>query len=68
MHSTKQMKRLHEKTRELNPKIAELLFRAICYLLELNNWKDITYPQILETKPLKIEVQGIITGLAEIRS
>lgn len=62
MHSTRELGRLISEVKELAPKTGEILFRAICFLLRVNDWDAITYKNILERVPTRLELHGTLIG------
>jgi hypothetical protein len=62
MHSKRALETLYGEATSLVPKIAEVLFRAICFILEVANWEKIPYKGILEKVPLRVELEAILVG------
>lgn len=62
MHSTRELGKLISEVKELAPKTGEILFRAICFLLEVNGWDAVAYQNILERVPTRLELHGTIIG------
>lgn len=62
MHSKKRLDILHKEASDLVPKIAEILFRAICFLLGIAEWDKIPYKKIMEKVPLRIELEATLIG------
>jgi len=62
MHSTKELKGLRELVSTYTPKIGEVLFRAICYLLGFENWETMQHGAILREFPMRGELQGYLIG------
>jgi len=62
MHSRRELKAPHKKAVELAPITAEVLFRAISYILGLKGWKRITHRDILEKVPMRIELEATLVG------
>jgi len=62
MHSRYGLDKLLKEAEDLTPKTAEILFRAICFILELEEWKTISHTPILAQVPMRIEVEGHLVG------
>lgn len=62
MHSTCKLGKIGKEINELTPKLAETLFRAVCYLLDFNDWNSLSYREILANVPLRLEVEGKLVG------
>lgn len=62
IHSKHELGALHKEALELAPRTAEVLFRAIGYILELKRWEHITYKHILEKVPMRIELEATLVG------
>jgi len=62
MHSTKPLSELQQLAVIYAPKTAEVLFRAIMYLSEFEDWSSVKYPTILREFPMRGEVQGFLIG------
>jgi hypothetical protein len=62
MHSTKQLHLLQNQVSIYTPKIGEVLFRAICFLLGFENWETMEHGAILREFPMRGELQGLLTG------
>jgi len=60
MHSKEDFGKLHAEATELSPEIGEVLYRAICYLLGIEQWKTVTYKKILEKVPMRIELEATL--------
>jgi hypothetical protein len=62
MHSTQPLSKILGEAKELTPKIAEALFRAICFVIDMENWNSLPYKPILENVPMRMEVEGNLVG------
>jgi len=62
MHSKHELRPLVTEALQVAPKTAEVLFRAICYILELERWDEIVYRSILEKFPIRIELEATLVG------
>jgi hypothetical protein len=62
MHSTRQLGKLRNHARQLTPKLAGTLFRAICLLLDFPDWNTLKYTEALEVVPTRLEVEGKLCG------
>jgi len=60
MHSREGFGKLHAEATELSPKIGEVLYRAICYLLGIEQWETVAYKKILEKIPMRIELEATL--------
>jgi hypothetical protein len=60
MHSREDFGKLRAEATELSPKIGEVLYRAICYLLGIEQWETIEYRGILEKIPMRIELEAAL--------
>lgn len=58
MHSTCELGKIQREANELTPKLAETLFRAICFVLDIEDWNNIPYKPTLESIPIRLEVEG----------
>lgn len=62
MHSTRQLSEILSEAKELAPKMAEALFRAICFVIDMENWNILSYKPVLENVPMRIEIEGYLVG------
>lgn len=62
MHSKEKLENIQKEVSDAVPKLAEVLFRAICFALGLKEWKKVPYKVILEQIPLHIELEAILVG------
>lgn len=62
MHSKKQLNLLQNEVSIYTPKLAEVLFRAICFLLGFEDWETIKHGLILREFPMRGELQGVLIG------
>jgi len=62
MHSKEKLENIQKEVSDAVPKLAEVLFRAICFALGLKEWKKVPYKVILEQMPLRIELEAILVG------
>jgi len=62
MHSKEKLGRLHSDAVELSFRIGEVLFRAICYLVGIEQWESIEYRKILEKVPMRIELEATLVN------
>jgi len=62
MHSKRKLKELRKKTLNLTQKISEILFKAVCFLLEVKGWNRIPHKRILEKIPLRVELEVTLVG------
>lgn len=62
VHSRKGLGTLRKEVVDLVPRISEVLFRAICFLLGIAEWDKIPYKGILEKVPLRIELEAVLVG------
>jgi hypothetical protein len=62
MHSTCELGKIGQEANELTPKLAESLFRAICFALDFQDWNSLPYKEALENVPLRLEVEGKLIG------
>jgi hypothetical protein len=62
MHSKRELGALHKEASKLAPRTAEVLFRAIGYILELKGWEGVAYKYILEKVPARIELEATLVG------
>jgi hypothetical protein len=62
MHSTKTMSEVQELTVTYAPKTAEILFRAILFVSEFEDWSTIKYSTILREFPIRGELRGLLIG------
>jgi len=62
MHSTKDLRELQDLVSRCTPKTAEALFRAVCFLLEFEEWETMTHGAILKEFPTRGELQGVLIG------
>lgn len=60
MHCKERFERLHAEATELTPKIGEVLFRAICYILEIEQWETATYNGLLLKVPIRLELEAML--------
>jgi hypothetical protein len=62
MHSTKKLGELRELVATHIPDTGEVLFKAICFLLEFEDWETMTHGKILREFPMRGELQGYLIG------
>jgi hypothetical protein len=62
MHSTKQLHLLQNQVSVYTPKIGEVLFRAICFLIRFEDWETMKHGAILREFPMRGELQGLLIG------
>ena len=62
MHSTKKLRELSESVATYTPKTGEILFRAICFLVEFANWESMAHGAILKEFPIRGELRAILLG------
>ena len=62
MHSTKRLSELTELVMSYTPKTGEVLFRAICFLLEFEDWKTMKHGAILREFPTRGELHTFLVG------
>lgn len=62
MHAKERLHKLGKDVQELTPRMAEILFRAICFLLKIEDWKTVNYRGILEQIPMRIELMATLVG------
>ncbi len=62
MHGKKRLEKLREEVAELNPEIAEVLFRAICFIMGIDEWKEMNYRGVFEVTPLRVELEATLVG------
>lgn len=62
LHSTCELGKIGQEINELTPKLAETLFRAVCFVLDFEDWVSLPYKEILESVPLRLEVEGRLLG------
>lgn len=62
VHGKKKLDEMRKEVFELTPKLAEVLFRAICFLLGIEEWSKVPHKVILEQIPLRIELEAILVG------
>ena len=62
LHSTCELGKVNDDTRQLTPKLGEILFRAVCLLLDFPDWNTLEYREAFESIPMRLEVEGKITG------
>ena len=62
MHSTKPLLELQQLAATYAPKTGEILFRAILYMSEFEDWSTIKYKTILKDVEMRGEVQGLLIG------
>jgi hypothetical protein len=62
MHSKCELSKIQNDALELTPKLAETLFRAICFVLDIEDWQSLPYRSILENVPIRIEFEGKLVG------
>jgi len=62
IHSLKPLFTLQEEVNEYTAILAEILFRAICYVSEVESWYEIPYQRILYQEPLRIRLEAILIG------
>jgi hypothetical protein len=62
MHSAEPTKTLQELASECSPKVGEVLFRSVCYLLEFREWKTMTYNPVFQPFPFRGELQCTLYG------
>jgi hypothetical protein len=62
MHAKKSLYELDKEALELTPKIAEVLFRAICFLLKIEEWNQLPYRSILRPGSVRIELETTLIG------
>lgn len=58
MHGKCELGKIQNDAIELTPKLAETLFRAICFVLDIEDWQSLPYRSILESVPIRIEIEG----------
>lgn len=62
MHSIQTLTELIPHVERLAPKIGEILFRTILFLLKVDRWNTETYKPILEQVPTRLELHGTLFG------
>ena len=62
MHSTIELGKIAAEAGELTPKLAEILFRGICFALDFEDWNSLPYKETLESVPIRLELQGKLIG------
>ena len=62
LHSTCELGEIGQEIKELTPKLSETLFRAVCFVLDFEDWINLPYKEILESAPLRMEVEGRLLG------
>lgn len=62
MHSRMKLQELQPLISEYAPKTGEVLFRAICYVSEFDEWETIPHGAILKEFPLRGELQCLLIG------
>jgi hypothetical protein len=62
MHSTKRLSELIGIVTTFAPKTGDVLFRAICFLLEFENWKEMKHEAILREFPMRGELHALLVG------
>jgi hypothetical protein len=62
MHSKENLRKLHAEATELSPRIGEVLYRAISYLLGIKQWENIEYRKIFEKVPMRIELEATLVN------
>lgn len=62
MHSKEDFGKLHAEATELLPEIGEVLYRAICYILGIEQWETAAYKKILEKIPMRIELEATLVN------
>lgn len=62
VHSKRELSKIRDEAVELTPRIAEILYRTICYVLDIEEWDTMSYKTILEQVPIRIEVEGALVG------
>ena len=62
MHSTKRLSQLIGPATTFAPKTGEVLFRAICFLLEFEDWNVMKHGAILREFPMRGELHALLVG------
>jgi hypothetical protein len=62
MHSTKRLSELIALVTTYAPKAGEVLFRAVCFLLEFEDWKVMKHGAILREFPMRGELHTMLIG------
>lgn len=62
MHSTCELSKIGEEAKELTPQLIEVLFRAICFVLDFDDWNSLRINEILESVPVRMEFEGNLIG------
>lgn len=62
MHAKCELGKIQNDAIELTPKLAETLFRAILFLLDIEDWQRLPYKEILESIPIRMEIEGKLLG------
>ena len=62
MHSTKRLSELIGLVTSYAPKTGEVLFRAVCFLLEFEDWKAMKHGAILREFPMRGELHTLLLG------
>lgn len=62
MHSTKRLSELIGLVTTYAPKTGEVLFRAVCFLLEFEDWQLMKHGAILREFPMKGELHASLVG------
>jgi hypothetical protein len=62
MHSAEPTKVLLELASKCSSETGEVLFRSVCYLLEFEDWKTVTYNEVFHSFPFRGELQCNLLG------
>jgi len=61
-HGKRELQKLRKEASNLVPKIAEVLFRAICFVLGVEELDRMSYKGILAQVPFRIELEATLIG------
>ena len=62
MHGKCELSKIQSEANELTPRLAEILFRAICYTIDIEDWQNLPYKAIFENVPIRMEIEGKLVG------
>jgi len=62
VHSIRELSKMGEEAKELTPKLTEVLFRAICFVLDFKDWNSRKVSETLENITFRLEFEGNLIG------
>jgi hypothetical protein len=62
MHSTCELNKIENEAIELTPQLIEVLFRAVCFVLDFEDWNILPFRETLENVPVRMEFEGNLIG------